>query len=45
MSKLFKCKKCHRNIPNKTMFTKNGCVWCDSEYHARLIREKRKSVK
>ncbi len=27
-----KCKTCHRKIMDK-MVTKNGCIWCDIEYH------------
>jgi hypothetical protein len=29
------CPKCIRKVPNKNWFTKNGCIWCDDEYHRR----------
>ena len=27
------CYNCYREVPNKNDLTKNGCVWCDREYH------------
>jgi hypothetical protein len=33
------CLKCFRILPNENMFTKNGCIWCDSIY-ARKKKEK-----
>lgn len=33
------CLECFRVLPNEKMFTKNGCVWCDTKYH-RSIKEK-----
>ena len=29
---MYKCPSCERKVPNYTMLTKNGCVWCDSDY-------------
>lgn len=28
-----KCPNCNRELPNKKFITKNGCKWCDGEYH------------
>ena len=25
-----KCTNCDRELPNKNMKTKNGCLWCDA---------------
>lgn len=30
---LYICRECGRKLPNYKWFTKNGCIWCDSEYH------------
>ncbi len=27
------CQKCKRKLPNESFFTKNGCKWCNVEYH------------
>ena len=27
------CVVCKRQLPNKKYITKNGCLWCDSEYY------------
>ena len=27
------CAICERELPNKDMKTKNGCIWCDSLYY------------
>ena len=35
-----KCQKCERILPNKDFFTKNGCKWCDSNYHYKKPKEK-----
>lgn len=29
------CNYCGREMPNKKWRTKNGCKWCDAEYHRR----------
>lgn len=26
------CFECLRIVPNKTFFTKHGCIWCDEKY-------------
>jgi len=35
---LLVCRKCGRLLPNYQFFTKNGCIWCDMEYHKRKIK-------
>jgi len=37
--KKIKCKYCNRIVPYKKHLTKNGCVWCDAQYHE---KEKKK---
>jgi len=32
------CKNCLRKVPNKKWFIKNGCIWCDAEYHIKEIK-------
>ena len=27
------CKFCERELVDEKMRTKNGCIWCDTEYH------------
>lgn len=34
-----KCKTCHRDII-ENMETKNGCIWCDVEYHKEKNNER-----
>lgn len=33
------CPNCLRKVPNKKHFTKNGCIWCDVEYHYKKLKE------
>jgi len=35
-----KCKKCERDI-NEKHLTKNGCIYCDAEYHRKKMRKKK----
>ena len=37
---MIKCKYCKKEIPNKDMITKNGCVWCSEEYHKNKNNDK-----
>jgi len=36
-----KCPKCERILPNKYFFTKNGCIWCDSQWHWNKLKIKK----
>ena len=33
-----KCTNCYRDI-TEDMITKNGCIWCDIEYHKKRIKK------
>jgi len=35
-----KCNTCKRELPRKDMLTKNGCIWCDGEYHSKKKEKK-----
>lgn len=36
-----KCKCCKRELPNKKYITKQGCIWCDANYHILTNAENR----
>ena len=43
IKKTYICKYCMRKII-KDFITKNGCRWCDAEYHAKLKRKKNENL-
>ena len=32
-----KCPNCNRELVTKKQITKNGCNWCDTEWHRKVI--------
>lgn len=37
-----RCPKCKRKLPNELLFTKDGCKWCDIDYHYNVRVKTRK---
>ena len=34
----FTCPYCERQVPNFTFLTKTKCIWCDTNYHIKMLR-------
>ncbi len=36
---IYICKYCKRELPNKNFRTKDGCIWCDSNWYCKHEEE------